>query len=107
MLGLHYYIDAEHLVPGAEGGSRPLLCKRHFLDRLVSSSRALLIACCVFTGRSPPCLHFSPCQVDAGEQAGEIRLRFSASGELDSLVIMLEAIDSALKNRHSDPHSMN
>lgn len=41
-MSLHYYIDAEHLVPGVVGGSR-LLCKGHFLGRLVSSSLALLV----------------------------------------------------------------
>lgn len=105
-MSLHYYIKANHLVPDVVGGSR-LLCKGHSLGRLVSSSLALLITHCVFSGKQLPCLRFDLCSVNTGERVGEIRPRFSVSGELGSLGIMLETTHSALRTRRSHPHGMN
>lgn len=105
-MSLHYYIDACHLVPDVMERFR-LLCEGHFLGRLVSSSSALLRAHCIFSGKSLPYWHSCLCPVNTIEQAGEIRLSFSTSGGLDSLGIMLETTEPAIKTRFSHPHGMN
>lgn len=93
-----------HMVPGVVGGSR-FLCKGHFFGRMFFSSPALLIRREV-TLLTETFLSLSLCSVSTVKQAGEIRLRFSLCGELDTLGIMLETTESAL-TRSSQPHGMN